>query len=993
MREKKLRSKTRPFFGLITCVLLALGGIFCLVNPLQAAYGDTSTFLGQLYTGDGGPAIDAYLDMPYGFTHDGQGNIYIADTYNNVIRKIDSSNNISTYSGTGEFGRQDGFRPLATWGYPKGISYNASDGYFYVADTGNSRIRKIDSSNNVSTITTTDSTSFLVPQEIVASGSYLYIADTGNNRVVKMSTSGGALTVLASSLNSPAKLVLNGDYLYIVDLGSESIIKVNINSGSKSTLASDFTEPQAITYYNGTLYVAAGENGVWNEIWTVNPDNGEKNMIQKRRETEWLNKGTDMFVREDSGVPRIYILQGGGSSLFSFDINGDDMQQIAGRHRYGDEEGHAGEALVGHPQALAFSPDERRLYIAFAQGNKIAEYDLWTDQLKHIAGHLMDNYVEETGGAARFSDVVDMKMSSDGFTLYLVDRNSNRIRKLDVATKTTSYITGAGEFNSDGESDNGYQEGGPCSDRFDAGVGGCAYFNRPTGIALTSDESVLYIADTGNNRIRKVVISTGQTSLIAGSGSSGFTDGAGTSATFNGPYTLALSADNRTLYVADKYNHAIRAINLTNNTVSTLVGTGNIGYREGSFSDAVLAIPEYIELGPDNNLYVSEAGSLRVRKLDLTNEETSLVSGSGGRGHINGAKEVAEWDAPKGMAFLNTHLYISDFRNDLVRVIDMDTSIPSDRDIVQPGKSFMAYAPHLRGGWNVAVGNVTGDEAKEIITGTGEGFGPQIRIFNQDGEALGSFFAYSETLRAGVRLTTGDLDGDGYDEIISVPGPGAVPHIRIFDGSGNIDVNTGFYALDGKFKGGAYVASADVNGSGRADIIVAAGQGGGPQVTVHEPGGSVIANFFAYDKNTFRYGITVATLDTDGNGKYEIITGPEYGSPHVQFFTLLPNEVKQLNPGFYAFDEDYKGGVHVAGGDYDGDGGDEIIVGSGIGMDSTVRIFNQRLFTPIEEIRPYAQGVTGGVIVAAGDVDKDGKDEIVTMPRSNGGPNFRILEE
>ncbi|PJC32754.1 hypothetical protein CO049_01985, partial [Candidatus Roizmanbacteria bacterium CG_4_9_14_0_2_um_filter_36_12] len=217
--------------------------------------------------------------------------------------------------------------------------------------------------------------------------------------------------------------------------------------------------------------------------------------------------------------------------------------------------------------------------------------------------------------------------------------------------------------------------------------------------------------------------------------------------------------------------------------------------------------------------------------------------------------------------------------------------------------------------------------------------------------------------------------------------------IRIFDGQGNPDVHPGFFALDGKFKGGAFIASGDVNADGRAEIIVTAGKGGGPHVTVHNYKSEVIANFFAYDQNTFRNGITVATLDTDGDGKDEIITGPEYGSPHVQFFSLSPNEVKRLNPGFYAFDQNYKGGVYVAGGDYDGNGTEEMIIGSGIGMDTFVRIYNKRQLTPIEEIRPYAVGVTGGVVVAAGDIDKDGKAEIMTMPRSNGGPNFRILEE
>jgi len=987
------RAKIKNNLYLIFTIILVIGGIFYFTQPAQAAYGDTSTFLGRMYDGDGGLAIDAYLDMPQGFTKDNSGNIYIADTYNNVIRKINSSNIISTYSGTGEYGRDDGFLPNATFGYPKDISYNTSDNSFYIADTGNSIIRKIDTDGNVTTLTITGDLDLLRPEGIIANGSDLYISDTGNNRVIKTLVSGGALTEIATGLNVPQKMALAGEYLYVTDLGSSSIVKIHINTRSKTTIASGFTEPRAITYYGGYLYVSAGEMGIWNEIWRVNPSTGAKALLEIRRETEWLNMGSDMFIREDSGSPRIYIVMSGGSSIFTFDLDGQDMQQLAGRHRYGNEEGHAGEMLIGRPQNIIFSPDGKYLYIVYAQGNKIARYDLWHDQLTHMAGRLMDNYMEGTGDYARFSDVVSMAISSDGETIYIVDRNNNRIRKLSTETNRTSYITGAGEVNSNNTTNNGYQEGGPCPDEFNSGASGCAYFDRPTGLALTSDGTTLYIADGSNNRVRKVDISTGITSFIAGSGLAGFTDGVGSSAAFNGPFTLALSLDDSKLYVADKNNHAIRTIDLSNNSVTTLAGKGRIGYREGSFDDAVLAIPENIEMGPDGNLYVSEAGSLRIRKLDLVNRQTSLVSGSGERGSINGSKEVAEWDAPKGMTFQNTFLYVTDFRNDLIRAIDLDNSVPSPRDTVVEGKGYMAYESHLRGGWAVAVGNVIGDEAKEIITGTGTGFGPHIRIFNENGEPLTSFFAYASDLRTGVRVTTGDLDGDGYDEIITVPGPGAVPHIRIFDGNGQPDVGAGFFALDGKFKGGAFIAAGDVDGDSKVDIVVTAGKGGGPHVTVHREDGRVIANFFAYDKDTFRNGISVATFDSDGDGKDEIITGPEYGSPHIQFFTIVPGEIKRLNPGFYAFDKDSKGGVFVAGGDYDGDGVEEMIIGAGIGMQPIVRIFNKRLLTPIKEIRPYAPGFTGGIILATGDIDRDGKDEILTMPRSTGGPHFRILEE
>ncbi|MBU0707993.1 VCBS repeat-containing protein [Patescibacteria group bacterium] len=983
-----MNQKMRSLF-LHTGLVIGVGG-FLLLMPIfaHAEVGDTSTFLGRSYTGDGGAALDGYLDMPKGFVMSTNGTFYIADTYNTVIRKIDPAGTLSTFSGSGEYGSVDGLRQLATWSEPEAIARD-SNGALYVADTGSSLIRKIEN-GTVSTLSINGDTSLRNPKGILVSGDTLYISDTGNNRVVKVSKSGGTLTEIATSLSTPLKMALNSNDLYVANFGDDNIIKVNVTTGSKTVFASDIAEPRALAIYDDELYIASGENGVWNEIWKKSLASGSKVQIAIRRETTTLNNAFDMAIREVSGVPYIYQLHGGGSTIWRFDIDGDNETLIAGKNRYGDEPGSRVSALLGRPQDIVVTPDGSNFYISYAQGNKIAEYSVATNTVTQVAGFLRDSYAEGVGDDVRFSDVVSMAVSSNGRTLYLADRNNNRIRTLNVVTGESGYLTGAGVINATGATDNGYQEGGACEDEFGAGVAGCAYFNRPTGIAITSDGATLYIADGSNNRVRKVVVATGNTSLIAGSGAAGFQDGIGAAATFNGPYTLTLSSDETTLYVADKYNHSIRAIDIATKNVTTLVGTGSIGYREGAFADAVLAIPEYIDLGPDGNLYVSEAGSIRVRKLDLTSQTTSLISGSGARGQVNGAGAIAEWNTPKGMAFLNQTMYVADFRSDLIRAVDLTGTLPGPLDTVKEGRQFMGYSPNLRGGYYVTAGNVVGSAKEEIVMGTGEGFGPHVQVFNREGVVSASFFAYAEHLRSGVRVTTGDVNGDGLEEIITAAGPGGRPHIRIFNGDGTL-YDPGFFALDGEFKGGVYIASGDVNGDGRAEIVVTAGQGGGAQVTVHRADGSLIANFFAYNES-FRGGIVVATLDTNNDGVDEILTGPENGSPHIQTFSLEPGSVNRLNPGFYAFNPEYKGGVSIAGGDYNGNGNDEIIVGVGPGAEPHVKIYDKRGTTVLAEFRPYARQVTGGVVVAAGDVDGDGLDEVLIVPRSGGGPQVRIID-
>ena len=400
--------------------------------------------------------------------------------------------------------------------------------------------------------------------------------------------------------------------------------------------------------------------------FNIRSNKKKNNLKNLRAKVQLLSKNTKHAKKVKTD--RIYVLYKGGSSILAWRINGKLPKLYAGKHRFQDEYGSKDESLVGRPKALAFSSDGNEMYIF--ENNKIAVYDFDKKELSEVAGHLMDSYTEGTGDEVRFSDVVDMDISSDNKWLYLVDRNNHRIRKLNTKTKQTFYITGAGGTNFSFKTldSNGYQEGGPCATVFDLEVSGCAYFNRPTGIAISPDNKTLYIAEGSNNRIRAVKVDTGQTSLVAGSGASGYKNGVGSNAQFNGPYTLDISDDGSTLYVADKYNHAIRAVNVHTKNVTTLVGNGKIGNREGSFSKAVLAIPEYVH-HENGKVYWTEAGTHTVREANLSTKTVSTISGNGNKGYKDGAGSQAEWNNPKGMDIRGNKMYVADYSNDLIRTI------------------------------------------------------------------------------------------------------------------------------------------------------------------------------------------------------------------------------------------------------------------------------------------------------------------------------------
>ncbi len=183
--------------------------------------------------------------------------------------------------------------------------------------------------------------------------------------------------------------------------------------------------------------------------------------------------------------------------------------------------------------------------------------------------------------------------------------------------------------------------------------------------------------------------------------------------------------------------------------------------------------------------------------------------------------------------------------------------------------SFYPYAEHYDKGINLAVIDLEGDGTMEIITGTENGGGPHVRVFNKDGVLINpGFFAYAENFRGGADVAVGDLDGDGLQEIIVGAGYGGGPHVRVFSKHGNL-INPGFFAFDEGFRGGVNVAVGDTDGDGIDDIITGPGLGGDPEIRVYKNTGELVTSFEPFDGSGT--GVVVAATDFDGDGISEII--------------------------------------------------------------------------------------------------------------------------
>ncbi len=246
------------------------------------------------------------------------------------------------------------------------------------------------------------------------------------------------------------------------------------------------------------------------------------------------------------------------------------------------------------------------------------------------------------------------------------------------------------------------------------------------------------------------------------------------------------------------------------------------------------------------------------------------------------------------------------------------------------------------GGVRVASGDINGDGIADIVAGTGQGSNVVQVLNGAGGPAPASFFAYDAAFTGGVYVAAGDVNGDGFADIITGAGPGAAPHVKVFSGSTGATLHS-FFAFGASFTGGVRVAAGDVTGDGIADIIVGTGPGAG-QVRVFDPT------------------LGIAATDDAGIGT------------------------------FLAFGPGYTGGVFVAAGDVNGDGLADIATGTDSGTAARVKVFDGALgATTLFDFLPFGAGFNGGVRVAAGDVAGDGIADIITSPGSGGDSLVKVF--
>jgi uncharacterized protein (TIGR03437 family) len=594
------------------------------------------------FSGDGGLATAAQLRSPQSLYFDTDGNLYFADSGNFRIRKVAAGSNIITTAvGTGTSGITGDGGPAsnATIGSVFGIALDANNN-LYLSDTTNNRVRRVNAADNIITLVAGGGATGFTPDGVAAIGAnlalarhlgadpqgFLYIAEANNFRIRKLvnalADDATPPTVAISEPLGPnytapnAALDLRGT---ATDNGTVVAVRWSNDRGGSGTASG--TTSWTIT----GVGLQSGLNNLTVTAWDANGNAASAQLAVTYTPNQIVVTvaGTGAIDNTGDGgpgtaatlnQPRGVAVDSKGNILVA-DTQNRRVRRISptgvmtafagtGLLGSGGDGGPAVEATLNFPNVVIVDKDDN-VYISDQFTNRIRKVTP-DGKISTIAGTGtgFGGFSGDGGPAtqAQFNGQVGLALDKDG-NLFVADRLNSRIRRIDARTGIITTVAGNGQVGSGG----------------DGGAATQAELNLPTGVAVDAAGN-LYITDIGNQRIRRVSATDGKISTIAGTGVAGFSGDGGpaVSALLNLAYPATLTLDAAgDLYFADRNNHRIRKITLNTSIITTVAGTGIAGFNgDGTAPTGVnLNLPTSVAFDAAGNMIIADSSNNRIRRV------------------------------------------------------------------------------------------------------------------------------------------------------------------------------------------------------------------------------------------------------------------------------------------------------------------------------------------------------------------------------------------
>lgn len=700
---------------------IAVGGGYSASNAATAQYLIASSSVPLIYTiagneswgfaGDGGPATVASLNEPFATAVDSAGNLYIADSTNNVVRKVAANTGIiSTYAGSQTWGYSGDGGPAASaqLDYPTGLAVDSA-GNLYICDEGNNVVREVAAATGTITTVAGNATAtalgdggpatsaeVLQPTGVaVDAAGNLYIATAAMSRVRKVTASTGIITTVAgngalgyagdgglatnATLFFPEGVAVDGaGNLYIADTDNSVVRKVTASTGMITTVAGQKRQISTPPYLFGGDGGAA-TSAFLNVPYAVAVDNSGNLYIAD----------TDNFaIREVTASNGVINTIAGTPSSTCQTVSGDG--------------GPANNAGVCAPSGVTVD-SAGNLYIAEPSANRIRK--VTAPALPPTTSTAVPVF-SVTAGTYAGPQMVSITDATPGAEIYVTTNGSvpspaqpGYHGAINVTgTATLNAIAVAPGYLASSVSTQAYTITAPPAAVIStvagtgvsglSGSGGAATsqeLSYPNGVAVDGAGN-LYIADTDNEVVWEVAARTGNISIVAGTlGVPGAVQSGvpATSAPLRGPTHVALD-NSGNLYISDTGNNVVRMVSARTGMISTFAGTSGTAIGSpygdgGAATSASLNAPQGIAFDSAGNLSIADEGHNSIRMVAAATGLISTVAGnyaqSAGLGD-GGLATSAHLYYPLGVAFDgNNNLYIADTYDGRVRLVSAGTGI------------------------------------------------------------------------------------------------------------------------------------------------------------------------------------------------------------------------------------------------------------------------------------------------------------------------------